>query len=323
MSRVAGQSISPIGDGMWVLGQPVPGESNVGFTNCYLLEDSAGDVHIVDPGWETTSNWRRLSASLVTIGKSLDRIAGVYVTHLHSDHLGLASTVNRFTSAPVFLGRDEAASLTELVPRRWAESTLNDQLSRWGVPTSECRVLVHALAREDPPLLLTPDFLLDDEELLPVPGRAIRAILTSGHTPGHMCFLDEDNGVLFTGDHVLLRINPGLGLAGERATDNPLVDYLHSLDRVEHLSEVAFPGHHERIADLPARVRAIRVHHLNRATEITQLRTPDSTPSSIARQLRWRAGWQTMDAYHRHSAIAQVSMHLRRLDSLASADSMT
>lgn len=188
------------------------------------------------------------------------------------------------------------------------------------MPADERRELIRALARDDPEMFPAPDILLDDDDLLPIPGRAIRAILTPGHTPGHLCFLDEDDGILFTGDHVLLRINPGLGLAGEQATNNPLVDYLRSLDRVEDLSDVAFPGHQERIADLPARVDAIRRHHLNRAAEVAQLRTPDSTAWSIARRLRWRAGWQTMDAYHRHSAIAQVSMHLNRLDSLAAAD---
>lgn len=317
MSRIASQSISPIGDGMWVIEQPVLGESNVAFTNCYVLEDSAGDVHILDPGMETTANWQRLSASLVNIGKPLDRIAGVYVTHLHSDHLGLARTVRRLTSAPLLVGRDEATSLNDLIPRRWSKPTLIDQLSRWGVPTNDRRLLVQALAQEDPPPFPPPDILIDDDDQLPIPGRLIRVVLTPGHTPGHLCLMDEENGILFTGDHVLPRINPGLGLAGEQATSNPLVDYFRSLDRVENLCTVALPGHHERIVDLPTRVREIRIHHLNRATEISQLRTRDSTPWSIAQRLRWRAGWETMDAHHRHSAIAQVSMHLSRLDSLA------
>jgi glyoxylase-like metal-dependent hydrolase (beta-lactamase superfamily II) len=317
---MAMESISQIGDGMWLIEQPVLGESNVAFTNCYVLEDSGGDVHVIDPGWDTTPNWRRLSASLSSIGKSLARIAGIVVTHLHADHLGLARTVSRLTSAPLFLGRVEATSLNDLVPRRWAEPTLIDQLSRWGVPAKDRLFLVRTLAREHPPPFPAPDVLIDDDDWIPIPGRRIKAVLTPGHTPGHLCLLDEDNHILFTGDHVLPRINSGLGLAGEQSTSNPLVDYLHSLDRVESLSTVAFPGHHERIANLPARVREIRVHHLNRATEVSQLRRHDSTPWSIARQLRWRAGWDTMDAYHRHSAISQVSMHLNRLDSLASKE---
>jgi hypothetical protein len=43
-------SISAIGDGMWVIEQADLGESNVAFTNCYVLEDTAGDVHLIDPG---------------------------------------------------------------------------------------------------------------------------------------------------------------------------------------------------------------------------------------------------------------------------------
>jgi hypothetical protein len=58
MSRFpdAMESISQVGDGMWLIEQPVLGESNVAFTNCYVLEGSGGDVHVIDPGWDTTAS---------------------------------------------------------------------------------------------------------------------------------------------------------------------------------------------------------------------------------------------------------------------------
>ena len=310
----------PLGQAMSDVTYPCS-RPTVAFTNCYVVEDSAGDVHIVDPGWETIRNRHRLSSSLASIGKSFARIAGVVATHLHADHLGLARTISGLTSAPLSLGRVEATAMNDLLPRRWTEPTLMDQLSRWGVPEQDRPHLTRALARKETSPLPEPDVLIDDDGRVPIPGRRIRAVLTPGHTPGHLCLMDEDNHILFTGDHVLSRINPGLGLAGEQSTGNPLVDYLHSLDRVENLSTVALPGHHERIADLPARVREIRIHHLARATDISRLRRHGSTPWLIAQQLRWRARWETMGAHHRHSALAQVSMHLSRLDSLAPEDS--
>src|SRR5262249_50273777 len=36
-----------------------------------------------------------------------------------------------------------------------------------------------------------PDRLLEDEELADVPGWKLRALHTPGHTPGHLCFVDE------------------------------------------------------------------------------------------------------------------------------------
>ena len=73
-----------------------------------------------------------------------------------------------------------------------------------------------------------PDVLLTDDELLPLAGRRIRAIWTPGHTPGHLCLHDEDNDVLLTGDHVLPRISPNIGLQPHSATP-PLGPYLDSL----------------------------------------------------------------------------------------------
>ena len=36
-----------------------------------------------------------------------------------------------------------------------------------------------------------PDRLLTDGELADVPGWKLRAVHTPGHTPGHLCFVDE------------------------------------------------------------------------------------------------------------------------------------
>ncbi len=65
------------------------------------------------------------------------------------------------------------------------------------------------------------DLLVEDGDVLPIAGREVRALWTPGHTAGHLCLVDEGDGLLFTGDHVLPRINPGIGLGGRTAT-NPL-----------------------------------------------------------------------------------------------------
>ncbi len=53
---------------------------------------------------------------------------------------------------------------------------------------------------EDAGMLPSYDFLLEDENVVPVGRLRLHTILTPGHTPGSMCFKIEGSPVLFAGD---------------------------------------------------------------------------------------------------------------------------
>src|SRR5262249_57762277 len=69
-----------------------------------------------------------------------------------------------------------------------------------------------------------PDMLLEHGDLVPLPGRRVRAVWTPGHTPGHLCLHEESDGLLLTGDHVLPRISPDIGLQPDAAQPPPAPD---------------------------------------------------------------------------------------------------
>ena len=66
-----------------------------------------------------------------------------------------------------------------------------------------------------------PDRLINDGDPVPVPGRDVRAVWTPGHTPGHLCLHDAAAGVLLTGDHLLPRISPNIGVLGGIGPERP------------------------------------------------------------------------------------------------------
>ncbi len=76
-----------------------------------------------------------------------------------------------------------------------------------------------------------PDVLLGHGDPVPLAGRQRRAVWTPGHTPGHLCLHDEAKDLLLTGDHVLPRISPNIGLQPHMA-EPPLAAYLRSLEFV-------------------------------------------------------------------------------------------
>src|SRR5918992_1147076 len=120
--------------------------------------------------------------------------------------------------------------------------------------------------RIDPPA--KPDREVSDGELIDLPGRKLRVIWTPGHSPGHICLHLEDAGRMFTGDHVLPRITPHIGLYPYDTPDvDPLGDYLESLSRVADIGAAAggatdaLPAHEHRFSGIGDRAREIVAHH--------------------------------------------------------------
>jgi glyoxylase-like metal-dependent hydrolase (beta-lactamase superfamily II) len=77
-----------------------------GIVNSYLVE-SAGEITIVDAG--APSYWGDLPAELAAMGRSLEDVRAVVLTHGHSDHLGFAERIRRERKTPVLVHELDAA----------------------------------------------------------------------------------------------------------------------------------------------------------------------------------------------------------------------
>src|SRR5204863_10201544 len=113
------------------------------------------------------------------------------------------------------------------------------------------------------PFTLTP---IDDGAIADLGGRAARVWWTPGHTDYHAVLVDEAEGTLFAGDHVLPRITSNIGLY-PFSRDDPLGDFLDALRSVRTLPVTrVLPAHGEPFDDLPGRVDQVLAHHDGRLT---------------------------------------------------------
>src|SRR4029077_1186967 len=85
--------------------------------------------------------------------------------------------------------------------------------------------------------VVEPDTLLEGAERLPADDSEIEVMWTPGHSPGHCCFYWPARGVLLSGDHLLPKISPNIGLHPQSGAD-PLDDYIASLERIRRLEGV-------------------------------------------------------------------------------------
>jgi glyoxylase-like metal-dependent hydrolase (beta-lactamase superfamily II) len=111
-----------------------------------------------------------------------------------------------------------------------------------------------------------------DERFQLAPNLTLRAIDTPGHASNHVCYLYEQVGLLFSGDHLLDGVTPVI-----LAPDGDMSHYLESLRRLQAypLRYVA-PGH-GRLLDEPAALIEQVIAHRGRReqrviAELTALR---------------------------------------------------
>ena len=307
--------LEEIRPGTWAIPLGMP-DSPLGYVLSYLLSDEAGHLHSIDPGWATDDNWRILVTAIDRLGRTMSDVRTISLTHLHRDHLGLAAKLQAASDATLAMGAIESAAMQELAHPMPADSA-QIQLDDWGVPPARQAEILGAAFPTPVPEALVPDRLVSDGEELDIPGRNVRVLHTPGHTSGHLCFVDEDEGMLFTGDHVLPTVYPGLGLGGSSAS-NPVVDYLASLERLAPFDRLeVLPGHGYRFRGLAAR-RADLAEHVQKRTQgvAAVLHTnPSASVWQIAERLDWSLGWHNLRGPMLRSALLQTGMHVDRVRS--------
>ncbi|WIE76769.1 MBL fold metallo-hydrolase [Curtobacterium sp. MCSS17_007] len=304
--------VEEVRPGTWTLAVPFRG-GVPDATLTYVLEGADGALTVVDPGWAADDRLEVLRASLATIGHTVDEVGLVVVTHLHADHLGAAAALRRASGARVAMHRLEVEALR----REREDAAANDaDIAGWGLPDELFAGVVAAwgsgrrigLGRTEEPFA---DVFVEDGDVLPVAGRELRALWTPGHTAGHLCLVDERDGLLFTGDHVLPRINPGIGLGG-RTTSNPLGDHLASLARLEPYADLEVcPGHEYRFRDVGTRARALARHREERSRHVAAALDALSAPTlyEVASRVPFSGGIGSMRGFLLASALTQTAFH--------------
>ncbi len=299
--------------GLYRIPVPLPGNP-LRELNAYLLR--AGDRSVlIDTGFHQDPCREALFTALEALG-CLDRPIDVLLTHLHSDHSGLAPEVAREEGFIYISGIDRPA-LDD--PERGAVSWahLERRYREEGFPAPA----IQRLHRSNPARSMAPPtggryVSLEDGQVLQFGPWRLRCLLMPGHTPGQMCFWLEEQDALFLGDHVLFDITPNI--TAWPVMEDALGSYLESLNRIRTYDvSLPLPGHRGR-GDLRRRVDELLAHHERRLGEALEAvrAHPGQGACQLAGYMTWQiraASWEEFPEIQKWFAVGECMSHLDHL----------
>jgi glyoxylase-like metal-dependent hydrolase (beta-lactamase superfamily II) len=254
-SAAAGSLAYAVRAGIHRLALPTP--FLVGRVNCYLIEDEP--LTLVDTGPNSGKSLDELERSLAALGRTIEDLELIVITHQHMDHLGLLEILARRSGAEI-----AAIHLLAGYLRNFGESASADDvfaqgvMRRHGVPADLITALgsVGAAFRAfgSSAEVTRP---LYDGDVLSFRDRSLRVLYRPGHSPSDTVFLDEDRAMLLAGDHLIGHISsnplvsrPLGGTPPPEQRPSALLDYLASLRATRELPiELVLPGHGDPVID--------------------------------------------------------------------------
>jgi glyoxylase-like metal-dependent hydrolase (beta-lactamase superfamily II) len=119
------------------------------------------------------------------------------------------------------------------------------------------------------------------------------------------------------GDHILDDITPNISLFSYE--ENPLRDYLQSLDKVFNLDiELALPGHRGFVKDCKKKVQELKNHHQMRVNEVlSELKNNREDAFHIASKITWDMkcdSWELSPMHQKLFASLETIAHLKYLE---------
>lgn len=200
----------------------------------YLVDTPEG-VTVIDAG--LAGQWKEFVTELAAMGRSVDDVRGVVLTHGDGDHIGFAERLRRDHGVPVFVHEADAARARGEVTSKpeWGHLKL-------GATT---RFLWYALRknglRTTPVAEVVP---VRDGDVLDLPGSP-RIIGLPGHSPGSVAIHVPAADAVFVGDALTTRhvLTGALGPQPAPFTDDP-AEAIASLQRLGGLDATwVLPGH--------------------------------------------------------------------------------
>lgn len=194
-------------------------------THCYLLNGTERSL-LIDTGLGV-SNIKKIVEALT------NKPVIVIATHVHYDHIGGHFYFNNF-----YTHKNEVEWINGKFPLslEYVKKLLIEKPCKF---PKDFNIDKYKIFKGKPTKIVK------DKDIIDLGNRKIKIIHTPGHSPGHMCFYEENSGYLFTGDLVYM---------GELIMFFPSTDPVEFMNSIKKISKLPIrrilPGHHNLNIDV-------------------------------------------------------------------------
>ena len=311
--NVEGYHLEEIMEHIYRIPVPLPGNP-LKELNAYLIKGRDRTL-LIDTGFRQDECREALFSGLKELGLGPGD-ADILLTHLHSDHAGLAPEAAG-ERGTIYVSEVDRPFLADMSVREEFRLQSDQRFLAEGFPPD----LVKTRRDSNPAWALAPADGghyegLEDGQVIETGGYKLHCLLMPGHTPGQMCFWMEDRQVMVLGDHVLFDITPNI--TSWAAMPDALGTYLEKLKEIRAYDvKRPLPGH-RKPGDMKGRIDQLLVHHARRLEEAYQAvaNHPGAAAYELAGYMTWKiraSSWEEFPLAQKWFAVGECMSHLAHL----------
>lgn len=286
--------------------------------NIYIIKGEDKSL-IIDTGFNIEECKHDLLAALENLNIEISNVE-LFITHLHSDHCGLASKFEK-AGSKIYAGDIDGREINRMTGiKYWKE--FEDQKIILDLKRDNVSFDDHPGYKYCPKEKV--DFVYVSEgKSIQIGEYFLEVTDIPGHTPGHIGLYERKNKLFFCGDHILDQITPNIGFWGFE--ENILGTYFNSLGKVySYEIDYLFPAHRNIIRDHTRRINEIISHHKDRLNEIVNiLEGKELTVRDVAAKMEWRIrakSWEEFPNPQKWFASLEAMAHLEHLYNIGKID---
>ncbi len=302
--------IRQLEEGLYTFPIPLP-NNPLKELNGYLIVGE-NEAVMIDTGFAMDPCREAVYGALESLGISPEALT-VILTHLHSDHTGLAGELHE-KGARIIAGKTESW---------WIHNTRSEEvtagfqelITRFGLEQDGIHYYDNPGYKYASQEILALE-TVEEGDRIEIGSFSLEVVDLPGHTPGLIGLYCRERGCLFGSDHILDKITPNIGYWTEGF--DSLGVYLEMLEKARGMKlKRVYSAHRNVVEDPERRIGELVGHHDHRLKEVLEIvGQGHETVREIAARMHWdrRAkDWEAFPKAQKWFACSEAMAHLEYL----------
>lgn len=284
--------------------------------NIFVIKTSDYNL-IIDTGFNNEENRKNMDDLIKNLDLDLTKTK-LFLTHLHSDHVGLAKYLENKGISEIFMSKVDGFFIENGInvdDYQWQNILKNAKLQ--GLLEENVDINNHPGFKNRPKEKFTYT-KLEPGDKLNIGEFSFEILDEAGHTPGMVGLLEKDKKILFCGDHILGKITPNITYWADEYGDS-LGIYLKNIEKIKDFDiKYLFSSHRFLIDDVNGRIDELICHHEERLNDTLAIvkSLKKANTRDIAKSMSWdiRAkDWSDFPESQKWFAVGEAAAHLKHL----------